>query len=56
MGRLAARRGAGGGRIVISTYHAPKIGSHQTILVGLALFFLLAFATITVASRLKLFQ
>lgn len=37
-------------------YLAPKIGSHKAILAGLALFFLLAFAYITVASRLKLFQ
>ena len=37
-------------------YLAPKVGSRNAILAGLALFFVFAFVNITVASRLKLFQ
>ncbi len=37
-------------------YLAPKVGSHKAILAGLALFFVLAFVYVTLASRLKLFQ
>jgi uncharacterized membrane protein (GlpM family) len=37
-------------------YLAPKVGSHKAILAGLAVFFVLAFGYITVASRLKLLQ
>jgi uncharacterized membrane protein (GlpM family) len=37
-------------------YLAPKVGSRKAIFAGLVLFFVLAFAYITVASRLKLFH
>jgi uncharacterized membrane protein (GlpM family) len=37
-------------------YLAPKIGSQKAILAGLAVFFVLALAYVSIASRLRLFQ
>lgn len=37
-------------------YLAPKIGAHKAILVGLAVFFVLALLYVAITSRLRLFQ
>ena len=37
-------------------YLAPKVGSRNAILAGLAIFFMLALTYVAVASRLRLFQ
>lgn len=37
-------------------YLAPRLGSHKAILAGLGVFFVLALAYITIASRVQLFQ
>jgi len=37
-------------------YLAPEVGSRRAILLGLAIFFLLALAYVAISSRLRLFQ
>lgn len=37
-------------------YLAPKLGSDKAILVGIAIFFVLALSYVAIASRLRLFQ